>query len=1285
MASSGRIDRINRSRPHPIRGFPAATLEERLQKSDNEEVMKPVLTLISAMVLATMAIVRGQAAAAADAPNNLTGTWNGTARDRFVRNNTPDGMNVTWVLTQTGDTISGTVVTDSLVPGDGSCSSCHRAKSGTVSGTVSGNSLSLTMNFPGGPGDITSTCTATFSGTASGISANAFTALYSGGDSCENLAGESVAFANGTLDLVRVPTATTSRRFQATLVGAEQVPPVSTSASGTGIVVLNSAEDQITVNMSFAGLTSPANAAHIHGPAGVGSNAGVLFPFSAVPAAMSGSIPQQTFAITAAQVAQLKAGQFYFNVHSDTNPGGEIRGQIRMAPFVARLTGAAQVPPVSSPGTGAGTVLLNAANDQITVNLSFAGLTSPANMAHIHGPAGVGANAGILFPFTGVPVATSGTLREQTFTISAVQVAQLEAGQFYFNVHTNSNAGGEIRGQILMDQEFGTTLTGSEQVPPVMSPGTGTGRVRLNATEDQITVNMSFAGLTSPANAAHIHGPAGVGANAGVLFGLSGVPAATAGSIPEQTFVITAAQVAQLKTGQFYFNIHTDTNTGGEIRGQIGALLVPTITTQPTDLTVNAGQNASFSVAAVGTPAPTTQWQVSTDNSVTWTNVTPTATNGATTPTLTVAATTLLNGARYRSLVTNLGATVVTRAALLTVNSITANPVTMSFGATKAGAAGALQNVTPPQDLTVLTTGTPGNWTASANQAWVQITNGTGTGNGRFTVGISDPTNVLGAATTASATVTLTAATSGLTTTVPLTLTILQSGRSAPPFGAFDTPVNGTTGMQGSFAVTGWALDDTAINRVEIWRDRAPGETTPVYPGPGPGTGKIFIANALFITGARPDVETAFASAPQANRAGWGYLLLSWGLFNQGNGPFTLYAFAFDQEGQFTTLGTKAITANNANANRPFGALDVPGLGDTKSGTFFNFGWALTPNATPSCVITNGNVFMAVDSGALQAVNYGDLRPDIAAGFPGFSNSNNAGGAFALDTTTLTNGVHQIGWYVVDSCGRADGIGSRFFTVLNGGSGSALGLPTAERGSESAAQGSELEAASVDAAREPVEVRRGGDPAALVWPTATGTRVVPVAQGERVEVVLPRARASYVGSQVINGERRALPLGSSLDAGSGTFYWQPAAGFLGSYDLEFTTPGRTERPLRVRAVVGPPMRMTIDAPQAGAVVASSFLVGGWALDLAAEDGSGIDTVHVWAYPLAGGAPRFLGVAAIGDARPDVALTYGDQFTRSSYNLWVNGLRRGTYDLVVYAHRAATGTFDAAQVVRVTVR
>src|SRR5688500_6663639 len=212
-------------------------------------------------------------------------------------------------------------------------------------------------------------------------------------------------------------------RFKATLSGAQQVPAVASSGTGVGTVVLNTAETQITVDLTFSGLSSNANLAHIHGPAAVGSNAGVLFDFTGVtPAATSGTIPTQTFAITAGQVTQLKAGQFYFNVHTTNHGGGEIRGQILAAPdekYSANLTGAQQVPPVASSGTGTGSVLLVDTEDQILVDLTFAGLSSNANMAHIHGPAAAGSNAGVLFDFTAAtPAATSGTIPRQTFAIT---------------------------------------------------------------------------------------------------------------------------------------------------------------------------------------------------------------------------------------------------------------------------------------------------------------------------------------------------------------------------------------------------------------------------------------------------------------------------------------------------------------------------------------------------------------------------------------------------------------------------------------------------------------------------------------------------------------------------------------------------------------------------------------------------------------------------------------------------------------------------------------------------
>jgi hypothetical protein len=200
-----------------------------------------------------------------------------------------------------------------------------------------------------------------------------------------------------------------------------------------------------------------------------------------------------------------------------------------------------------------------------------------------------------------------------------------------------------------------------------------------------------------------------------------------------------------------------------------------------------------------------------------------------------------------------------------------------------------------------------------------------------------------------------------------------------------------------------------------------------------------------------------------------------------------------------------------------------------------------------------------------------------------------------------------------------------------------------------------------------------------------GAHVLEIAETERIELQLPDA-ARYAGGQVVNGTVRPLPIGSSLDPRVRRFSWQPAPGFLGAYDLLFAPQdARAAAPIRVRAVVGPPLRMTIEQPSTGLLAARPFVVAGWALDLAARDGAGIDTVHVWAYPAGGRDPIFLGVAVTGDPRPDVAAIYGPAFERCAYHLVAKALPPGTYIVTVYAHRAATGAFDGVQTVTVTVR
>lgn len=134
--------------------------------------------------------------------------------------------------------------------------------------------------------------------------------------------------------LVGVGAVTAQQRFVALLTGAQEVPAVNTPAKGTCTYVLNAAQNQVTVNCTFSGLTSNASVAHTHGNGPVGVTAPVLFNYTGVPTATSGSFGPLNFAVTAQQVADMRAHLHYANIHTANFPNGEIRGQIKQATTV---------------------------------------------------------------------------------------------------------------------------------------------------------------------------------------------------------------------------------------------------------------------------------------------------------------------------------------------------------------------------------------------------------------------------------------------------------------------------------------------------------------------------------------------------------------------------------------------------------------------------------------------------------------------------------------------------------------------------------------------------------------------------------------------------------------------------------------------------------------------------------------------------------------------------------------------------------------------------------------
>lgn len=113
--------------------------------------------------------------------------------------------------------------------------------------------------------------------------------------------------------------------------------------------------------------------------------------------------------------------------------------------YTATLSPAQEVPPKQSSASGTATATLN--GDKLSYDIVYKGLTGPATMAHIHGPAAPGANAPVLIPFKDASSPIKGTA-----TLTPAQVTELKDGKLYVNVHTKQNPGGEIRGQLKQAQ-----------------------------------------------------------------------------------------------------------------------------------------------------------------------------------------------------------------------------------------------------------------------------------------------------------------------------------------------------------------------------------------------------------------------------------------------------------------------------------------------------------------------------------------------------------------------------------------------------------------------------------------------------------------------------------------------------------------------------------------------------------------------------------------------------------------------------------------------------------------
>jgi hypothetical protein len=232
-------------------------------------------------------------------------------------------------------------------------------------------------------------------------------------------------------------------RFVATaiLTGEQEVPAVTTAATGTALFAVDPTTRNLSGHIDFRGMT--ATASHIHaGAAGTGGAPVVTLTLSG----NSATVPEGTV-LTAEQLADLLDGKFYVNVHSAAYAAGEIRGQLGPVAVAAKLDGSQEAPSaVATSATGSGVVVVDPVTHAVTGGITFSGIHATA--AHIHtGPIGNGGSVivGLELSSDGI----SATVPAGT-VLTQAQYDDLLNGGLYFNVHSAANPAGEIRGQIDM-------------------------------------------------------------------------------------------------------------------------------------------------------------------------------------------------------------------------------------------------------------------------------------------------------------------------------------------------------------------------------------------------------------------------------------------------------------------------------------------------------------------------------------------------------------------------------------------------------------------------------------------------------------------------------------------------------------------------------------------------------------------------------------------------------------------------------------------------------------------
>jgi hypothetical protein len=265
--------------------------------------------------------------------------------------------------------------------------------------------------------------------------------------------------------------ALSAQTYGVVMTGSQERPTPTTSTGwGNATVTFDSTRSNITVVATIKGLTGPPSLAHIHEKAAgsdVGSPAINLLTGGA---SFSGGKLTGTYSVDAALASRIVAnpGNFYMNVHTAANGNGEIRGDLtsisgQFITYAGELRGANEAPtPTSSTAVGAFFITIDTFNKTLTWDVT-SNVASPT-LAHIHPGAAGAANSPIITFASSASAFTNGRTSGTT-SIAGLSDTNFNGlintpQNFYVNVHSTTNGGGEIRGQLAPAVESDLAVAG---------------------------------------------------------------------------------------------------------------------------------------------------------------------------------------------------------------------------------------------------------------------------------------------------------------------------------------------------------------------------------------------------------------------------------------------------------------------------------------------------------------------------------------------------------------------------------------------------------------------------------------------------------------------------------------------------------------------------------------------------------------------------------------------------------------------------------------------------------